>query len=308
MNKYTKNDFYKRFCTEEFDENGVLSKFTPKVEENYNFAFDVISELAKDEPEKRALMWCNENGEERTFTFSQLDKQSNKVANMFKANGINKGDHVMLVLRRNYQFWFSVLALNKIGAIAIPATDQLMKKDYVYRFQAASITAVICTSFGQSKEHIEQAQKEYDGLKCKFLVGDCSQNYNGWIDFNHQAEKYNDTIERYDTHWSDPMLLYFTSGTTGYPKMVRHDNTYSIGHIITAKEWQCVDPDGIHLTISDTGWGKAAWGKLYGQWIMRTTVFVYDFDRFNAANMLEMMSKNKITSFCAPPTMFRFFI
>lgn len=299
-------NIHKRFCKETFHD-GCLVGFTPTYEKNFNFSYDVIDEIAKHEPDRRAMVWCDSHGNEKTFTFGDIARYSCKAANMFKTAGIKKGDTVVLVLKRHYQFWFSVLALHRIGAIGIPATHLLTKKDYVYRFNAADVVAVIATSDGEVQEHIDSALPESPTVRHKFSVKGKGPD-NSWIDFDEEIEKYSDTFDRENVLASDPSLLYFTSGTTGMPKMVYHDNTYPIGHIITAKYWHNVDPDGLHLTISDTGWMKAMWGKLYGQWFMEAAIFVCDFDRFSPEDLLPLFAKYNITTFCAPPTIYRFFI
>ncbi|MGN0687972.1 MAG: AMP-binding protein [Oscillospiraceae bacterium] len=298
--------YHLNFVKEGYDENGILNKFELTYPENFNFSYDIIDKYAEIEPDRRALMWVDLEGNERLFTFGDLSRLSTKAANMFLAMGIKKGDHVMLVLKRNYQFWYVIMALIKIGAIAIPATHLLTTKDFVYRFEAADVKAVIATSHADVSHYVEEADEKLGGcLNAKYIV---NGTRDGWTDFDKEIEKYPDTMERVPTSADETFLLYFTSGTTGYPKMVIHDHTYALAHIQTAKHWHNVDPNGIHLTISDTGWGKAAWGKLYGQLAMGTCVFVYDFDKFIPENMLAIMEKYKITTFCAPPTMFRFFI
>lgn len=298
--------YHLNFIKEGFDENGLLNKFEVTYPDNFNFAYDIIDKYGELEPDRRALMWVDLEGNERTFTFSDLSRLSTKAANMFLDMGIKKGDHVMLVLKRNYQFWYVVMALLKIGAIAIPATHLLTTKDFVYRFEAADVKAVVATSHADVSHYVEEADEKLGGCLCaKYIV---NGTRDGWTTFDEEIEKYPDTMERIPTKSDEVFLLYFTSGTTGYPKMVIHDHTYALAHILTAKHWHNVDPDGIHLTISDTGWGKAAWGKMYGQLIMGTCVFVYDFDKFIPENMLAVMEKYRITTFCAPPTMFRFFI
>ncbi len=298
-------DLYKKFVTDEFDSDGVLSKLDIHVPDNFNFGYDIIDEIAKNEPDRRAMIWINEEGEEHTFTYSELMKKSNQVANMLLAHGIKKGDKVLAVLKRHYQFWFLTIALCKIGAVLIPATSQLMKKDYTYRFQAADVKYVVATNDGDVKEHIEEAIKEYTDITEKYLV---RGERDGWVSFDKEYEKYPETLERIDNNVNDDMLLYFTSGTTGYPKMVLHSHYYAVAHIQTAKHWHNIKEDTIHLTISESGWGKCMWGKMYGQFACAATVFVYDFDRFNSADILSKIQNYKITSFCAPPTMYRMFI
>ncbi|MGN0625449.1 MAG: AMP-binding protein, partial [Oscillospiraceae bacterium] len=238
-------------------------------------------------------------------TFDDMRRYSNKAANLFVKYGIKKGDMVMLVLKRHYQFWFSILALHKIGAVTIPATNLLTKKDYVYRFEAAGVTSIVATATGDVAQHVESACEEYAGLTSRFTA---MGSRPGWIDFDTELEAMPDEFPRADTKALEPMLMYFSSGTTGYPKMVLHDYTYAIGHLITAKYWHNIPSDGLHLTVSDTGWGKAVWGKLYGQWMVGCTVFVYDYEKFVPHDLLHLIEKYRITSFCAPPTIYRFFI
>ncbi len=298
-------NFYKRFVNEEVDENGRLKKFELNCPDNYNFSYDVIDEIAKEYPDRVAIHWVSEKGEEHKFTFKELSEKSSQVANMFLAHGAKKGDMVMAVLKRHYEFWFLVYGLMKIGVVVIPATDQLMAKDYVYRFDAASVKYVVATGEGQTVSHIEEAIKKYDGLVEKFIT---HGEKDGWTSFLPEMDKFPKTIDRVPTLVDEPMLLYFSSGTTGYPKMVLHSYYYTASHIVTAKHWHHVSDDTLHLTISDSGWGKCAWGKLFGQLTCGATVFVYDFDRFIPADILKMIQDYKITSFCAPPTMYRFFI
>ncbi len=299
--------YYKNFCRETFDENGVLSGFEAVYEENFNFAYDVVDKIAEMEPDRRAMVWCNEEGEERTFTFGEISRYSNMAANLFTACGIKKGDRVMLILKRHYQFWFAILGLHKIGAIAVPATHLLTAKDLVYRFQAAGISAVVCTGEGEVSSHVEDAMESYEGIQNRFLVRECGER-EGWISFDREIEKYPASFERRNFPASELMLLYFTSGTTGYPKMVCHNYLYPLAHIVTAKHWHNVQPDGLHLTVSETGWAKSVWGKIYGQWFLGAGIFVYDFDKFIPSHLLERIQKYKVTTFCAPPTIYRFLI
>ncbi len=298
-------NFYKRFLTDTFDENGTLVKLEMHVPENFNFGYDVIDEIAKGAPDHRAMVWVSETGEEKVFTYADLMKKSNQTANMLLAHGIKKGDKVLAVLKRHYQFWFLTIALCKIGAVLIPATNQLMKKDYTYRFQAADVKYVIATADGEVSDHIEESLKEYGGITEKFIVRGDKE---GWVSFDKEIEKYPDTLERIPNKVTDDMLLYFTSGTTGYPKMVMHSHYYAIGHIQTAKHWHNLDENSLHFTISESGWGKCMWGKMYGQFACAASVFVYDFTRFHSADILQKIQDYKVTSLCAPPTMFRMFI
>lgn len=297
-------NIHQKYCRETFYD-GQLVGFEPVYNDNFNFAYDVVDAIAQAEPLRRAMLWCNEAGEEHTFTFSDIAKASNRAANFFASLGIERGDRVLLILKRHYQFWFALLGLHKLGAIGIPATNQLTKKDIAYRCNAAGVKAVICTTDGGVTEHVESAMAECPTVEVKISV---HGKYRDWINFDGEYLKFSENISRIETRAHDPMLIYFTSGTTGMPKMVCHDFTYPIAHIVTAKYWQNVVPDGLHLTISDTGWMKSMWGKLYGQWFMEAGIFVCDFDRFHAEAILPLFAKYQITTFCAPPTMYRFFI
>ena len=298
--------YHLNFVEEEYGEDGILKKFRIKYPDNFNFAYDIIDKYGEMEPDRRALMWVDLEGNEKLLTYGDLSKLSNRAANMFSAMGIKKGDHVLLVMKRHYQYWYAILGLMKIGAVAIPATHLLTVKDFVYRMNAADVKAVVATHCGEVAEYIEESEEKIDHpLVARYVVNGKRE---GWTDFDEELMKYPDTMERVTTKVDELFLMYFTSGTTGYPKMAVHDYAYALAHIQTAKHWQHVDPDGIHLTVSDTGWAKAAWGKLYGQMAMGTCVFVYDFDKFIPENMLAIIEKYKITTFCAPPTMYRFFI
>ena len=295
------------FISCEENENGHLEKISFHNEDKFNFGFDVVDAIAKREPDKLAMVHISEDKTERKFTFNDIKRASNQCANYFKSLGIRKGDRVMLILRRHYQFWFSIVALHKLGAIAIPATDQLQAHDLEYRFNAAGVSAVVCTAEGNVANQIEEVLDICPTLKTKIIVGGPRA---GWHDFDEDYNLYSAHYYRNnDTACgNDPMLMFFTSGTTGYPKIATHSYTYPLGHYVTAKYWHGVDPDGLHFTISDTGWGKALWGKLYGQWLCEGAVFVYDFRRFSAADILPMFAKHHITTFCAPPTMLRMMI
>ncbi len=294
-----------KYINPEFGTDGILSKLTFNIPENFNFGYDVVDVLAEKCPDKRALIYLTDDKKETVFSFSDISKYSNMTANYFRSLGIQKGDRVMLVLKRHYQFWFSIIALHKLGAIVIPATHLLTKKDFVYRFQAAGVKAIVCTAEGEVSDHVDASLPECPETTIKVLVNGKKE---GWHDFNEEFKAFSDKMERVDTKADELMLMYFTSGTTGYPKIAAHAHTYAIGHIQTAKYWHNVRPDGVHFTISDTGWGKAVWGKLYGQWFCESCVFVYDFEKFKAADILGVMEKYEITTFCAPPTMYRFFI
>ena len=289
------------------EKDGIITEIAFKNEENFNFAFDVVDALAKRKPEKLAMLHVSEDGTERRFTFSDIKKESARTANYFKSIGIKKGDRVMLVLKRHYQFWFAMLALNKLGAIAIPAPNQLLEKDFEYRFNAGKVKAILCTADGEVANAVEGAAAKAPVLEHKILVGGARE---GWHDFNEEYSIFSSHFERTEDSpcGSDPMLMFFTSGTSGYPKIAAHNHKYPLGHFITAKYWHQVNPEGLHFTISDTGWAKAMWGKLYGQWLCEAATFVYDFDRFDAEKILPLFKKYNITTFCAPPTMYRMLI
>ena len=278
-----------------------------KVPENFNFGYDVVDEWAHKEPNKKALCWTNDKGKHIDFTFAELKKQSDKTASYFSSLGIGKGDMVMLVLKRRYEYWFAIIALHKIGAIAIPATHLLTKKDIIYRSNAADIKAIVSVGEELVTQHINEAMPECPTVKSRISIGPHIPE--GWEDFHKGIE--NAPLFQRPEHVNtndDIMLLYFTSGTTGNPKMVIQNYVYPLGHIITAKYWQNLNEDSLHLTLADTGWAKAAWGKLYGQWLSGACIFVYDHEKFTPADLLQIMQTYKITSFCAPPTVFRFLI
>ncbi len=298
---------YRKWVKTQKNENGTPIKVDFFNTDEFNFAFDVVDELANTKPDKLAMVHLDKNKVERRFTFADMRARSAQCANYFKSLGIKKGDRVMLVLKRHYQFWFAMIGLNKLGAIAIPATNQLQEHDFTYRFQAAGVKAVLCTCDGDTANQIDMAAKECPELEIKVSVNGKRE---GWHDFDEEFILFNDKYERTadSPKGDDLMLMFFTSGTSGYPKIAAHNYKYPFGHFVTAKHWHCVDPDGIHLTISETGWAKAMWGKLYGQWFSEGATFVYDFDRFNAEDILPLFAKYNITTFCAPPTMYRMLI
>ncbi len=302
-----KDRIYRQFIDITEDENGTPLSIKFKNTERFNFAFDLVDALAEKDPEKLAMLHISRDKTERRFTFKDLKKASNQCANYFKSLGIKKGDRVMLVLKRHYQFWFAMLGLNKLGAVAIPATNQLQEHDFSYRFKAAGVKALICTADGDTAHQADIAEKDYGEPLIKLIV---NGEREGWRSFDEEYRLYSTHYERTaDAPCGDDlMLMFFTSGTSGYPKIAAHNYKYALGHFHTAKYWHNVDPDGLHFTISDTGWAKAMWGKLYGQWLCEAATFVYDFDRFDAADILPMFAKYHITTFCAPPTMLRMMI
>jgi len=288
------------------DENGKLLSADFVNADRFNFAFDVVDNLGRKYPERCAMIHLDRQMNERRFTFRDMKEHSAQCANYFKALGIRRGDRVMLVLKRHYQFWFAILGLHKLGAIAIPATNQLQEHDYTYRFQAAGVKAILCTADGDAAHQVDLAAAQCPDLQVKILVGGQRE---GWHDFDHEYSLYTRRFRREEDApcGTDPMLMFFTSGTTGYPKIALHDYRYPLGHFVTARYWHDIRPEGVHFTISETGWGKALWGKLYGQWMCEGTVFTYDFDRFHAHEILPMFARYHIDTFCAPPTMYRMF-
>ncbi|MDR1212379.1 MAG: AMP-binding protein [Spirochaetaceae bacterium] len=341
-----------RFLSRErFDSyEDFFANFSVKVPGGFNFAYDVLDELALERGGERALVWCDEAGAEAEFTFADMKRLSDRAANVLVKGGIKKGDPVMVILKRRHEYWPVLLALHKIGAIGIPATHLLTVKDIIYRCASADITGIICVDDAELMCRVDEAEAKLErdsgaagisALAYKAFVrsvhtpgdsdpasgaeeifrrrngGDPGHSPEGvfgdlvpWTDFNARMAEASENFARPPERNAndDIMLLYFTSGTTGMPKMVRHDYVYPLGHILTAKYWQRVQEGGLHLTVADTGWAKAAWGKIYGQWICGSAVFVYDYDRFDPAEMLSVISKHRVTSFCAPPTIYRFFI
>lgn len=286
-----------------------VADFRVKVPEHFNFAYDVVDAWAARDPNKMALVWCDEKGANANFTFAEMKYFSDKTANFFRSVGIKKGDRVMLILKRRYEFWFCILALHKLGAITIPATHLLKKKDIVYRNQAAGVKMIVTVADPEIMTEIDAAEAESPTVQYKLVVGG---ERPGWINFDKGlAEAAPEFVKPSAAELpqnNDIMLLYFTSGTTGYPKMVQHNFIYPLGHISTAMYWQSVGENGLHLTVAETGWAKAAWGKLYGQWLAGAGIFVYDFDRFVPRDLLEMIVRYKVKTFCAPPTIYRYLI
>ncbi|MDR2809179.1 MAG: AMP-binding protein [Tannerellaceae bacterium] len=284
-----------------------IKNFKVNVPDNFNFGYDVVDEWAKTHPDKKALCWTNDRGEHIDFTFAQLKTYSDQTASYFQSLGIGRGDMVMLILKRRYEFWFSIIALHKLGAVVIPATHLLTKKDIVYRNNAADIKLIVCAGEEIITRHVLEALPESPSVEKTVSIGPFIPE--GFDDF-HRGIQTAKPFQKpaHPNANEDISIMYFTSGTTGNPKMVAHDFTYPLGHIVTGSFWHNLHEDSLHLTIADTGWGKAVWGKLYGQWIAGATVFVYDHEKFTPADMLRMIQDYRITSLCAPPTIFRFLI
>lgn len=327
-----------RYVDETYAPDGQLETFSVHYPDNFNFGYDVVDDVAVNDPDRRAMIWCNPEGEEHIFTFADMKRWSDKTANFLVDQGIKRGDYVLVVLRRHYQFWFVATALAKIGAVMVPATFMLKEHDLEYRLNGASISSIICTSVGEISQIADNVIDECPTVTSRILVngagggttkcddegnliavagtvgaalsgeeGICTASIErkGWVDFNSGVRAASEVFERRDTVAADPMLMYFSSGTSGNPKMVLHNSGYAVAHLITAKHWHNVQPDGVHFTIADTGWGKAVWGKYYGQWLMEACVLTYDFDRFNAGEILSLISKYQVTTLCCPPTMYR---
>ncbi len=298
---------YHNFIDVETDSDGTPTSIKFKNADKFNFAFDLVDALANREPEKLAMLHVSRDKIERRFTFTDIKKESARCANYFKSLGIKKGDRVMLVLKRHYQFWFAMIGLNKLGAIAIPATNQLQEHDFEYRFNSAGVSAIICTADGDTAHQVDIASAKCPSLVHKIMVNGTRE---GWRNFDEEYSLFSTHFNRTEDSpcGDDPLLMFFTSGTSGYPKIATHNHKYPLGHFHTAKYWHTVDSEGLHFTISDTGWAKSMWGKLYGQWLSEAATFVYDFDRFDASDILPMFAKYQITTFCAPPTMLRMLI
>ena len=327
-----------RYVDETYAPDGQLETFSVHYPDNFNFGYDVVDDIAMNDPDRRAMIWCNPEGEEHIFTFADMKRWSDKTANFLVDQGIKRGDYVLVVLRRHYQFWFVATALAKIGAVMVPATFMLKEHDLEYRLNGASISSIICSSVGEISQIADNVIDECPTVTSRILVngagggttkcddegnliavagtvgaalsgeeGICAASIEreGWVDFNSGVRAASEVFERRDTVAADPMLMYFSSGTSGNPKMVLHNSGYAVAHLITAKHWHNVQPDGVHFTIADTGWGKAVWGKYYGQWLMEACVLTYDFDRFNAGEILSLISKYQVTTLCCPPTMYR---
>ncbi len=299
------SSIYQRFCTEIKDENGGLKKLTLNYPDNFNFGYDVVDEYAAVSPDKRAMVWCNVENEEHIFTFLDVKRYSNKMANVFREYGIGRGDRVMLVLKRHYEYWFAAVALHKLGAVMIPATHMLTVDDFVYRINASGVKAIVCTAQDDVPSTIKQALGKSEKNPRLWCV---QKDVEGFFNLTSQMETAGDAFDRVETSAADPMMLYFTSGTTGYPKGVIHDFTYPLAHIVTAKYWQQAQDDGLHFTVAETGWAKASWGKIYGQWLIGSAVMIYDFDNFDPKQLVTVINRYGVTSFCAPPTVYRYLV
>lgn len=296
---------YQRFCRETVDESGCLKNICLDYPDNFNFGYDVVDAIADETPDKTALVWCNTENEEHIFSFAELKILSNKTANVFQNAGLKRGDRVMVLLKRHYEYWVTAIALHKLGITMIPATHMLTADDLVYRITSADVDAIVCTPQNDVPDKVKEALKKADA-SCK--LWSVQTDIDGFENLSDAIDSASDKFERVPTQVTDPMLLYFTSGTTGYPKGVIHDFSYPLAHIVTAKYWQQAEDDGLHFTVAETGWAKASWGKIYGQWLVGSAVMVYDFDNFDPKQLTAIINRYGVTSFCAPPTVYRYLV
>jgi len=296
---------YQNFCRESYDSDGNLTEFSLHYPQNYNFGYDVVDAIADVSPEKTALVWCNAQGEERIFTFADIRRYSNQVANVLAAHGIGKGDTVLVMLKRHYEYWFVAVALHKLGAVLSPVTHMLTPDDIVYRVKEGHMKAAVCTCEDHAPDHFLEAQAAAPELHTIFTV---RAAHPGCVNLTEAMESASDSLARVVTLAQEPMFAYFTSGTTGYPKGVIHNHAYSLAHILTARHWQKAFDGGLHFTVAETGWAKASWGKLYGQWLVGSAVMVFDFDSFDPRQLMGVINRYQVTSFCAPPTIYRYLV
>ena len=296
---------YQKYAEESFDENGRLVSFSLKYPDNFNFGYDVVDEYARLEPDKRALVWCDTEGREREFTFGELSRLSNRAANVFLSSGIKKGDRVLVALKKHYEYWITAPALAKIGAVMIPVTHMLTAKDYIYRIEAAGIKGFVITDQGDVCARVLEAVKKTGG---EHLLWTVREDREGFRNLTAEMEQADEELRRTETSVKEPMMIYFTSGTTGLPKGVIHDHSYPLAHIVTARYWHHVKDGGLHFTVAETGWAKSSWGKIYGQWLAGSAVMVFDFDNFDPKMMMHVINKYKVNTFCAPPTVYRYLV
>ena len=294
---------YENYCRERFDEDGRLTDIEFSYPDNFNFGYDVVDVLAKGAPDQRAMVWCNTEGEEREFSFAEMAELSNRAANVFLSAGIRRGDHVMVALKRHYEYWYTAVALHKIGAVMIPVTHMLTTRDFVYRMGCVEPKGIVCTCQNDVPQRVLEAVRE-KAPGC--VLWTVQQTVAGFRNLTEEAAAASAVLERQETAVHDPMVLYFTSGTTGYPKGVIHDFSYPLAHAVTAKYWQQAEEFGLHFTVAETGWAKASWGKIYGQWLVGSAVMVFDFDNFDPKQLTAVINQYGVTSFCAPPTVYRY--
>lgn len=296
---------YQKYCKEYFNKQGDLEKIEFDYPDNFNFGYDVVDEIALANPQKTALVWCNTQNEEHIFSFENVRAESNRMANIFNNAGLKRGDRVMLVLKRHYEYWFAIIALHKLGITVIPATHMMTVDDFIYRIDSSKVNAIICTYQNDVPNKILKALEKLD-MDCRLWC--VQKDLEGFRNLTEEMKNSSTELERKPTSVDDPMLMYFTSGTTGYPKGVIHDFTYPLAHIITAKYWHHAKENGLHFTVAETGWAKASWGKIYGQWLVESAVMVYDFDNFEPKQLVNIINRYGVTSFCAPPTVYRYLV
>ena len=296
---------YETYCRETFDEKGRLTQIQLDYPADFNFAYDVVDAMARLAPQQKALVWCNSEGQEAQFTFADISRRSSQAAQVFLQAGIRRGDRVMVALKRHYEYWFVTVALHKIGAVLIPMTHMLTQEDILYRLRFAPVQAIVCTPQDQVPARVAGAVAQAGGA-CKLWT--VQQDIPGFSNLTRAMEEAEDTLDRLPTLATDPMIMYFTSGTTGQPKGVVHDFTYPLAHIVTAKHWQQAQDGGLHFTVAETGWGKASWGKIYGQWLIGSAVMVFDLDNFDPKRLVGIINQYGVTSFCAPPTVYRYLV
>ncbi len=295
---------YQQFCREQYDAQGNLNAFCLQYPDNYNFGYDVVDAIADKTPQKIALVWCNTRGDEQIFNFGDLRRLSNQAANALKARGVKKGDAVLVMLKRHFEYWFVAVALHKLGAVMAPVTHMLTGDDISYRCRAGKIKTVVCTCEDDVPSRFLRVKAE-SGIENIWTI---RQSIPGCLNLTEEMKTCSWYLPRVETLASEPILAYFTSGTTGYPKGVIHSHSYTLAHIVTAKYWQRAAEDGLHFTVAETGWGKASWGKIYGQWLVGSAVMVFDFDNFDSRQLMGVINRYKVTTFCAPPTIYRYLV
>ncbi|MEA4920900.1 MAG: AMP-binding protein [Clostridiaceae bacterium] len=296
---------FENYCRETLDMSGRLTDIQISYPDNFNFGYDVVDAITEKTPDKRALVWCNTESEERFLSFEDIRQKSNQTANVLLDAGIKRGDKVIVALKRHYEYWFVTIALHKIGAIMIPVTHMLTADDFAYRIRSAGVSGIICTPQNDVPLHVTQALMQ-EKANCR--LWSVQKDIEGFENLTRAIESASTELKRRPTLAHDPMVLYFTSGTTGYPKGVIHDFTYPLAHIVTARHWQQAEDSGLHFTVSETGWAKASWGKIYGQWLVGSAVMVFDFDNFDPKQLTTVINRYGVTSFCAPPTIYRYLV
>lgn len=303
------NNICGKYIREEYDGNGKLTNVWFDVPEDFNFAYDVVDVIASENPSKRAIVFKSLDGEVTTYSFGDLREKSARIANALSAQGIRKGDRVMLILKRRVEYWFAMVALGKMGAVAIPTSDMVSDEDISYRIKDADVKCIICADDDKillnTDRAVDNVSKEYGIDVLRYVT---SGHREGYMDLNGQMDCSGTSFERIQTNVNETMMLYFTSGTTGDPKAVMHNYSYPLSHIITARDWHGVVDDGLHFAVADSGWAKSAWGKIYGQWMCGSAVMVYDYEQFYANEILQILQDCRVDTFCAPPTIYKYIL